>query len=153
MNIAIETPALLFPAISMLLLAYSGRFLALSTLIRSLHASYETDHKEATLTQIKNLRRRIFLIRDMQTLAVSSMFSCVLAMLLIYNEYPRAGATTFGISLVLLLWSLTFSVREMYISTRALNIQLADLEQENRGLRRLTSLFVPRKEELDDMGL
>jgi Protein of unknown function (DUF2721). len=42
MEINLTTPALLFPAISLLLLAYTSRFLALAALMRELHVRYKT---------------------------------------------------------------------------------------------------------------
>ena len=40
MELSINTPALLFPAITLLMLAYTNRFLALASLVRSLHDEY-----------------------------------------------------------------------------------------------------------------
>jgi hypothetical protein len=68
MLISINTPALLFPAITLLMLAYTNRFLALSTLIRNLHAQYKqspADHPQIK-DQIRNLSKRLVLIKRMQ---------------------------------------------------------------------------------------
>lgn len=128
MQITLTTPALLFPAISLLLLAYTNRFLAIATLIRQLHKSYLNDPKSVLEGQLKNLRVRLFLIRAMQLFGVTSLLLCVLAMFFIYLEVQHWGSVTFGISLVLLIASLLISVREIQLSTKALDLELSDME-------------------------
>lgn len=130
MEINITTPALLFPAISLLLLAYTNRFLALAALIRELHSKYKSSPHDLIMGQIKNLRKRIILIRDMQGFGAGSLFICVLSMLLFYMGNNTYGTYLFGISLVLMMTSLGFSLREIKISIDALNLHLSDLEHE-----------------------
>ncbi|MEQ9405753.1 MAG: DUF2721 domain-containing protein [Cyclobacteriaceae bacterium] len=128
MEITLTTPALLFPAVSLLLLAYTNRFLAIATLIRQLHKSY-LDNQESVLEgQLQNLRKRLFLIRAMQLFGVLSLFLCVLAMFFIYLKVEGWGESLFGISLVSLLMSLFISLREIQLSTKALDIELSDME-------------------------
>lgn len=124
MEITLTTPALLFPAISLLLLAYTNRFLALATLIRNLHSQNERDPSKVLLKQIKNLRLRVLLIRSMQFFGVSSLLLCVICMFVLFTGNLFTGKWIFGISLCLLMISLTLSVIEVQISVRALNIQL-----------------------------
>lgn len=128
MEITLTTPALLFPAISLLLLAYTNRFLAIANIIRQLHKMYLDNPKSVLEGQIKNLRLRLFLIRSMQFCGVCSLFLCVLAMFFIYLEQSTSGGLIFGISLVFLLFSLFISLREIQLSTRALEIELSDME-------------------------
>ena len=128
MQITLTTPALLFPAISLLLLAYTNRFLAIATLIRQLHKSYLDNPKSVLEGQLKNLRTRLFLIRAMQLFGVISLLLCVLAMFFIYLKGGEWGSVIFGVSLVLLLLSLIISVREIQLSTKALDIELSDME-------------------------
>ena len=130
MEISINTPALLFPAITLLMLAYTNRFLALATLIRNLHAKYKTisEGREIIQPQIKNLKRRLVLVKQMQAAGILSFFLCVLAMLFIYLQFNAWGASVFGLSLVFLLLSLALSLNEIFISTRALDIELRDME-------------------------
>ena len=128
MEITLTTPALLFPAISLLLLAYTNRFLTLATLIRQLHSQYQKNPSGMLVGQIENLRRRVVLIRNMQALGILSLLLCVVCMFLLFaNEYV-AGWWIFGVSLFLLIVSLALSLQEIIISVRALNIQLSDLE-------------------------
>lgn len=129
---SINTPALLFPAITLLMLAYTNRFLALATLIRNLHSKYKQGLEEGDLVraQIHNLKRRMTLIKQMQATGVLSFFFCVLCMLFFYLEYELVAYTIFGISLVLLLVSLALSLNEIIISTRALDLELRDMEQK-----------------------
>ncbi|WNB17097.1 DUF2721 domain-containing protein [Marivirga arenosa] len=129
MTISLTTPALLFPAISLLLLAYTNRFLAIANLIRSLHARYMQENDVKIKAQISNLKKRVLLIRNMQLLGISSLFFCVVSMFTIYQEYQMAGSIIFGFSLVLLMISLLLSIIEIQISVKALNIQMGDIEK------------------------
>lgn len=128
MDITLTTPALLFPAISLLLLAYTNRFLALATLVRNLKKQYVSTHNRVLMGQISNLRHRLFLIRDMQTLGITSMFLCVLCMFVLFAGEILVGKYLFGLSLLLLLGSLALSIREIQISVNALEIELSDME-------------------------
>jgi hypothetical protein len=128
MEINLTTPALLFPAISLLLLAFTNRFLALAALIRTLHARYQASPDELIVAQIGTLRYRVMLIRNMQALAVLSLLLCVLCMFVLFAGHMLLGKITFGISLVLMMISLALSVREIQVSVNALNLQLRDLE-------------------------
>jgi hypothetical protein len=133
MDITITTPALLFPAISLLLLAFTNRFLALANLIRQLHANYKTDPDELLFGQIANLRYRINLIRDMQAAGVSSLLLCVICMLVLFAGWVTLGKWIFVLSLVLMAISLAISIREIQISVGALDLQLKDLEQMEKN--------------------
>ena len=128
MELDLTTPALLFPAISLLLLAYTNRFLTLATLIRGLHSKYKEDPDKAILGQIRNLRLRVVLIRNMQALGVLSLLLCVVCMFLLFAKEIEIGRIIFGISLMLLIASLAVSVYEIQISIKALEIQLSDME-------------------------
>jgi hypothetical protein len=130
MDISITTPALLFPAISLLMLAYTNRFLALASLIRNLHATYK-DHtnKEGVLQQIKNLRLRLHLIRLMQFFGILSLILCVLSMFFVYEQLSVWANSLFALSLVAMLISLFLSLSEIQISTKALEIELSDMDE------------------------
>lgn len=133
MVISINIPALLFPAISLLLLAYTNRFLVIAQIIRELHKKYlEHDDKVLIMGQIKNLRRRLTLIRDMQILGVLSFFFCVLSMIFIFSGQLDFGSYLFGFSLILLLASLIYSLWELQISTKALDLELSKMELGRR---------------------
>lgn len=134
MEVNLQTPALLFPAISLLMLAYTNRFLALASLIRSLHAAYRSAPDERLLAQIKNLRTRVLMVRNMQLLGVSAILLCVLAMFLFYENQIVVARFVFGAAMVSLMASLLFSLREILISVHALNLQLADLERDEKTL-------------------
>jgi Protein of unknown function (DUF2721) len=130
MEITFNTPALLFPAISLLLLAYTNRFLALANLVRKLHDEYKTVQDNRILVnQIKSLRRRINLIRYMQALGVFSFLCCVVSMYCIYREWATPAEYTFAISLLSLLVSLVFSLMEIIQSTNAIELELSDIEE------------------------
>ncbi len=126
-------PAVLLPAISLLLLAYTNRFLALAALIRSLHDKYQTGHDELIFAQIRLLRQRVLLIRNMQGFGVLSLLLCVVCMLFLFLGQVVAAKTTFGISLGIMAISLALSIREIWVSVDALNLQLRDLEEQERG--------------------
>lgn len=122
MNITLTTPAVLFPAISLLLLAYTNRFVALAQIIRNFDVE---DDNANTQQQISNLRERIQLIKKMQEGGVISFFLCVVSMLAIYAQYQLVGSWIFAASLVFLLYSLWLSVREIRISVEALDVYLS----------------------------
>lgn len=128
MEITLSTPALLFPAVSLLLLAYTNRFVTLATLIRSLHAKYKTEPNSIIMGQIRNLRYRVNLIKHMQASGITSMFFCVLCMFMLFAGLILLGKIAFAISLLLMLVSLGLSLTEIWISVRALNLHLSDLE-------------------------
>ena len=130
MELTLTTPALLFPAISLLMLAYTNRFLTLANLIRELHRSYKQDPEEVIIAQISNLRYRVILIRNMQIFGVICFFGCVLSMLLLFFGEILAAKVFFALSLVTLLISLALSLREVQVSIHALNYRLSDLEQK-----------------------
>jgi hypothetical protein len=131
MDMSINTPAILFPAISLMMLAYTNRFLALATLIRKLYATYQESEKDRPVLreQIRNLRQRLNLIRYMQASGVLSFFLCVVCMLLFYMGHGAWAVSLFALSLLCLLYSLALSLREIFISTRALEIALKDMEE------------------------
>lgn len=129
----LTTPALLFPAISLLLLAYTNRYLALASIIRNLYDDYQQTPSDKLVRQIGNLRRRIALIKWMQSMGVGSLFLCVVAMFQIYTGWPQAAQITFGTSLLLLISSLGMSLLELRMSTDALNILLSDLVAAERA--------------------
>jgi len=129
MVISLTTPALLFPAISLLLLAYTNRFLAIANLIRGLRKQYESHPEMNLLEQIQLLRKRIILIRNMQAFGIASIFSCVLTMFAVFVGYPFLANLLFGLSLLIMSASLIISFRETMISVNALKIELSRTEQ------------------------
>lgn len=136
MELSITTPALFFSAISLLMLAFTNRFLALAQVVRNLHAAYKEKPSEIIVGQIRNIRKRLHLIRAMQITGISSLLLCVLCMFLIYIKFQIIAEVIFGIANVLLIMSLAMSVWEIQISVKALDLHLSDveyLEKENHG--------------------
>ncbi|MDJ0625256.1 MAG: DUF2721 domain-containing protein [Candidatus Caenarcaniphilales bacterium] len=125
----LTAPAVLLSTISLLLLAFTNRFLAIATLARNLHDKYLEKPDEALLSQINNLKLRIRLIREMQSIGVFSLFLFVLCMFLIFTKHQLSAKVVFGSGLVFLMASLIISTIEIYISTKALSIQLSSLEK------------------------
>lgn len=130
MEITLTTPALLFPAISLLLVAYTNRFIALGSRIRSLHALHKEKPDNLLVGQIDNLKKRVDLIKNMQALGVAGLFSCVLCMFALFWGYLVAGKIIFGLSLLLMMGSLALSLREITISIDALNLELGDMQKK-----------------------
>lgn len=130
MNLPIETPALLFSATSLILLAYTNRFLTIAQIVRGLKKTYEQEHTKSILIQIKNLNLRLTLIRYMQLFGVLCLFLSVFALLLLFLEQQLAGIYLFGASLLCLLISLALSFWEISISVKALKVHLSDLLEE-----------------------
>jgi hypothetical protein len=131
MEINVTTPALLFPAISLLLLAYTNRFLTLANLVRGLHAVYSEKPDEIIRGEIDNLRRRIFLIKDMQIYGVLSLLLCVVCMFALFAGWEMVGRYIFGASLLLMMVSLWISVMELRISVNALALHLQDMKEQD----------------------
>ena len=132
MEITLNTPALLFPAITLLMLAYTTRFLAIANLIRNLRTKFNQtgEDKKKIIAQLKNLRIRIRFIKYMQTFGVFSIFLCVLSMFFIYINYQVWAQVVFGFSLLVFLISLSLSLTEINISTKALEFELSDIEDQ-----------------------
>jgi hypothetical protein len=135
MKLEFSTPALMFPAISLLMLAYTNRFLALATLIRKLHEQYnKNDNGNSILaSQILSLRRRIHMIRQMQTFGLVCFIFCVLTMYFIYLELFKVAHILFAISLISFMISLVISFIEIQLSTKALEMELSDMEEKSKG--------------------
>ena len=132
MEITVTMPALLFPSLSLLLLAYTNRFLALAALTRDLHAQYRAHKEQRIIDQLHNLRYRINIIKNTQAFGVASFFGSALCMFLIVAGFGEYAKWIFGISLILLLISLALSLREVQISVDTLAMQLHDLEEEKK---------------------
>jgi hypothetical protein len=127
-ELSLTTPALLFSAVSLILLAYTNRFLSYAQLVRTLKEQHLQHPSKVTRAQIDNLRRRLHLTRTMQLLGVTSLFLCVVTMFLIYVGLMLLSAYVFGAALLLLVGSLGVSIWEIQISVRALEIHLKDME-------------------------
>jgi len=132
MPIDLTTPALLFPTISLLLLAFTNRFLAIAALIRHLHDRYHSEPDDLILAQIGNLRYRVRLIRNMQVFGVWSLLLCVVCMFVLFGGWLFLGKIIFGVSLILMMISIALSLREIQVSVHALDLRLRDLEVHQR---------------------
>lgn len=128
MEIDLTTPALLFSAISLIMLAYTNRFLSYAQLVRTLKDQYRGNRSAVTAAQIANLRKRLYLTRAMQVTGIGSLLLCVVTMFLIYIQLYLVSVYVFGLALVLLIISLGISVREIYISVKALELHLSDMD-------------------------
>ena len=133
MQISVTTPALLFPAISLFMLAFTNRFLSLGRRIRALHDQYRQSPDESIREQIVIIRKRVHMIRSMQGFGVLSMLSCIFAMVCLVQGWAAAGQALFGASLVFLIASLVISFMEIRISVQALDILLRDMEGAKAG--------------------
>ncbi len=127
-ELTLTTPALLFSAISLIMLAYTNRFLAYAAVIRNLHDKYLENMDESLIQQIKNLKQRLNLTRWMQILGITSLLLCVLTMFLIYIDQHVLAVWIFGIALILLIMSLALLIKEIRISARALQLHISDIE-------------------------
>lgn len=128
MEITLTSPALLFPAISLLLVAYTNRFNTIGARIRKLHSEYKENPDDVLSGQIDSLRQRVYLIKTMQAFGVASLFCCVLCLFVLFAGNLLAGKIIFSISLIFMMISLGFSFREILLSVHALNIELSDMQ-------------------------
>jgi len=131
-QLTLTTPALLFSAISLIMLAYTNRFLAYAAVVRNLHDMYKKDQNQVLIRQIKNLRQRLYLTRAMQIFGISSLLLCVSTMFLIYIEQHVIAIWVFGMALILLIISLALLIKEIQISVEALEHHLSDLENKSK---------------------
>lgn len=129
MKLELNTPGLLFPAISFLLLPYTNRYLTLASLIRNLQRQWETERNHGHLAQIQVLRRRINLIRWMTTFIVLAMLSNILCILSIFESWNDLARPLFIAVMLLLITSLVISLFEIQMSTDALNLQLSMIDE------------------------
>ncbi|SHI52072.1 DUF2721 domain-containing protein [Pseudozobellia thermophila] len=129
MELTLSIPALLFPAISLTMLAYNARYLAIAALIRQLHKKYQETESSAIALQVRQLRKRLSIIKNMQATAIFSFLLAVITMSLIYIEQSLWANLVFGASLLSLMVSLVLSLVEVQLSTKALSIQLGDMEK------------------------
>ena len=129
----LTTPALLFSAISLLLLAFTNRFLSLAQLVRILHDDYMKNKDKRIYSQIKNIRKRLHLIRSTQVTGLASLMLCVLCMFLSYIHLQLAAEILFGIALLLLTTALALSIWEIQISVKALDLHLNDMADESNN--------------------
>lgn len=127
-DLTLTTPALLFSAISLIMLAYTNRFLAYAAVVRDLHDKYLKKKDKQLIKQIENIKKRLYLTRSMQIFGISSLLLCVLTMFLIYIEQQTVAIWVFGIALVLLIISLALLIKEIQISVKALEHHISDIE-------------------------
>jgi hypothetical protein len=130
MTFTIGTPALLFSATSLILLAYTNRFLTIAQIVRGLKKTYDEKENKTILLEIKNLNLRLTLIRYMQLFGVLCLFLSVFAMTVLFLGFKTMGIYIFGASLLCLLISLGISFWEISISVDALRVHLTDLIEE-----------------------
>jgi len=129
MEITLTTPAILFSTVSLLYVAYTTRFVAISNLIRTLKARFQEDHEDAVLQQISNLRIRVLLIRNMQLSGIISLILSAVSMVFIYIGEQNIGFVFFGLSLLFLIYSMLLAAREIWISVESLNIELNSIHE------------------------
>jgi hypothetical protein len=126
----VSTPALLFPAISLLFLSFTNRFLHLAALIRQLYQAWLDNGDAVIMAQIANLRKRLALIRWMQVLGAVSLFLCVASMVSIAGERQGLAVPCFVAALLLMGGSLACLTVEVWISGGALRILLKAVEEK-----------------------
>jgi hypothetical protein len=128
-ELTLTTPAVLFSAISLIMLAYTNRFLAYASVIRDLHDKYQKNKDRVLIAQIKNIKQRLYLTRSMQIFGISSLLLCVLTMFLIYIDQQTLAIWVFGLALILLIISLALLIMEIQISVKALEHHISDIEK------------------------
>lgn len=132
-ELTLITPTFIFSAISLIFLAYTNRFLSYAALVRGLKDSYMEEPTAITRRQINNLRKRLKLIKRMQVFGIVSLLLCVATMFLIYVEYQIVAAYVFGVALVCLIISLSYSIWEIMISAKSLELYLSDMHKAKEG--------------------
>ena len=131
MSIPITTPALLFPAIAILMLGYVNRYLGTASVIRALKKDYDTGYKRVNVVaQLKILQKRIELSRYMLEIGATALLAACLSMFLIFAEQQRGGEIAFGVSLIAMILSLFLSFYETLLSNKSLQIEIEDVYKQ-----------------------
>ena len=128
MELGIGTPALLFSTVSLLMIAFTNRFMSMASLIRGLHEKFQLNQDDSILKQIQNLRLRMKLIQYMQIIAIFSLILSVVCMFLLFMNEQLIARWFFGIGLLGMCIALGMSAWEIIISTKALEVELSDME-------------------------
>ena len=127
-ELTLITPTFLFSAVSLILLAYTNRFLAYTSLVRNLKVKYMENKSSVTKAEIENLKKRLKLTRLMKSYGVASLLLCVATMFLIYIGSQTVSVVIFAVALLFLITSLALSVWEINISSKSIQIHLSDME-------------------------
>ncbi len=130
MELTISTPAILFSTVSLMMIAFTNRYLAIASLIRELHDKFRISPDENYVAQIKHLHRRVHIIRNIQFIIVSSLLLSAISMLFIYLHYQYVAQVLFFIALLLQIAALSLSIWEISLSIHALKIELSDMEEQ-----------------------
>jgi ABC-type multidrug transport system permease subunit len=130
MELTISTPALLFSTVSLMMIAFTNRYLAIASLIRELHEKFQKNAEENYVAQIKQLHRRVYIIRNIQFIIVCSLFLSAVSMLCIYLQYQSVAQALFFTALLMQIAALGLSIWEISISIHALKIELSDMEEQ-----------------------
>ena len=129
-EITISTPALVFPALSVLMLAYTNRFIAISKRVRALHAEHKNNPAKNLKKQIKSLHKRLMFIRNMQVLAITGFLINMISIFLILISLPKVATVLFGVGLLAIIGSLLISVLEINMSVQAMSFELEEDEAD-----------------------
>jgi Protein of unknown function (DUF2721) len=133
MELTISTPALLFSTVSLLMIAFTNRSLAISSLVRELHDQFRKNPSDKfIILQIRSLQKRIKLIRNMQVTIIVSMLMSAVCMLLIFIDEQIGARWLFGLALLLQIIALSISAIEITQSMRALEFELHDMKEHLR---------------------
>ena len=128
-NIFFWYPALLFPAIPIMLLVFSNKYTALAMLIRKLHIlSQDNAIRHLSVERIQILSGRLLLLRWMQTFSSIAFLFNLITIFLGYNSFQTLALNFFGIAVIFLTIAIILFIIEAQQSHHALNLHIKDLE-------------------------
>tara|TARA_B100001029_G_scaffold159336_1_gene146589 strand:+ start:817 stop:1221 length:405 start_codon:yes stop_codon:yes gene_type:complete len=130
MNIDYTVTALMFPAIPLLMGVYSNRFHTLSKLIRELHDEhvYEKHVPAEWKKQFLNLTSRISILRWTIMFGAFGFLFNLLTVFALYLDELFLARVIFGSCCLSMIISILFFIREIQISTNALNLHMSDMD-------------------------
>lgn len=129
----LSTPALVFPALSVLMLAYTNKFIAISKRVRALHAEHLKNPSKRVHKQIKSLDKRMKYIRNMQICALSGFSSNIISIAMIFVGLDLFAMIFFSLGLILVLCSLIICIIEIYLSVQAMSVLLEeDMDDQHK---------------------
>ena len=126
-------PALLFPAIPLMMISFGNRYTSLASLIRKIHDLIVLNkHSKKTaghyLDQITILTKRLKLVRAIQTLSGLSFLSNLFSIFASYLEEYQLALNSFGLGVLIFAIAILMFIYEIQLSTRALSKHLEDLK-------------------------
>ena len=130
MDIDYTVAALMFPAIPLMMTMYSNRFHTLSALIRKIHDQYTFEKKipPEWENQLHVLNKRTNYLKYVMGFSAFGFLFNMLTVFALYLDTLFIARVIFGSCCLSMIVSIIFFIREIQISTNALNLHMSDMD-------------------------